>query len=390
MRWGIFGDTHNCDDQCIRDVIGEFRQRKVDVIAHTGDIEIQHVNRELFGGYDVLCALTQTQALDEKFCMAPQGWRFIEPAYREEIPEINEALFDPIGLGEFRKLSQFCKRARIFPRLVNYKGMVLYVGHKFGSNTMNKYSMVISNLYEADFIHDGICMIFAGHTHQQFLKREAGIIIANPGAIVDSWNHTRGFAIYDTETKEAVFSRLNSSESRLHPTTVGILSDTYNVDELDTGFWARCRYSFDKRNVTSVICCGNFLPQDIGRQELNGLEVYYYLQSDYSQPKLAPPNWHQILPENPVINLAGHTVYVQHGIKPEQLGMSVLERDEALKEIRSRYTHLDYIVAGLGPETVYQEFANYSFFNPGDARDGKYYGAILLPVRELTSGIVGT
>lgn len=391
MIWGIIGDTHKCEKSLINDVIeGEFRPRSVEVVVHTGDIDIEHVNRELFGDFPVLCVLVKHQAFNPDFCFAPIGWRFVRPAYKDDPPEINEAFFEPATLKELMRLKEYCDKARIFSRIVNYKDEVIYAGHERSRDLFMQFEKVKLFFNEINSVYDGVSLAFTAHTHLPFFYRSNRLAWLNAGAIDMPLNGSKGFAVYDSIRKEAVFARLSSAESRIHPTSVGILSDTYNVDDLDSRFWQRCRKSFNDRDVTSVICCGNFLPQDIGREELSGLQVYYYLQSDYVLPAVVPENWHAIDPANPIIEIAGHNFYVQHGIGSEQGSMSEIERDQALRDIRSRYSHLDYIIAGLGSETIYQEFEKYAFINPGDARDLHYYAVLCLPRREYTFGIVGT
>lgn len=138
--------------------------------------------------------------------------------------------------------------------------------------------------------------------------------------------------------------------------------------------------------MTQVICCGNFLPQDIGRHELDGLQIYYYLLPGIPKPFSIPGNWHFIDYDNPVVEICGHRFYIQHDIGSEQGNLSEIQRDDVLRGIRAKYPHIDFIVAGLGPETVYMEGQDYSFINPGNARDHKRFAIVCLPRREYTFG----
>lgn len=387
MIYGIMSDTHNCEDKLIsRTVEEEFIPRGAQVIVHAGDIGIQHIRRELFGNLPTLAVLTKEQAFDPAFCFSPEGWRLVRPSYPVLPPNVIGNFSDPEALKKLIELQEYCDKVRIFSRIVSFDGETVYLGHERSDDFFNNFGQVRKFFTEINQIRDGVRLAVTGHKHHQFLLHTNNFTWINPGAQDHSWNGTAEFAVYDSVKDEVVFGRLSSQESRLNPVSVGILSDTLNVDDLDANYWLRCRENFDRRGVTHVICCGNFLPRDIGHKELDGLEVYCYLLSNTDMPHLIPQNWHIIRHSNPVVEIGGHRFYVQHEIGSEQGSLSEVQRDAVLKDIRARYPHLDFIIAGLGSETVYMEGQDYSFINPGNARDHKRFAVVCLPRREYTFG----
>lgn len=387
MIYGIMSDTHNCDRERIRKTIDEeFIPRGVEVIAFAGDIEIKHADRELFRRLPTLCVMTKEQAFDSNFCYAPEHWRYVRPAYSENPPSIAGNFSDPEAVKKLAELQEYCEKVRIFSRIVSFADETIYLGHERSDDFFNNFGKVRKFFTLINQIRDGVRLAITGHKHHQFLLRTNNFTWINPGALDHSWNGTEEFAVYDSVKDEVVFGRLSSQESRLNPVSVGILSDTLNVDDLDASYWLRCRENFDRRGVTHVICCGNFLSRDIGHRELDGLQVYCYLLSNDSMPQSIPENWHIIRHSNPVVEIGGHRFYVQHEIGSEQGSLSEVQRDAVLKDIRARYPHLDFIIAGLGPETVYMEGQDYSFINPGNARDHKRFAVVCLPRREYTFG----
>lgn len=237
MIYGILSDTHGCENERITEVVeGEFRPRGVEVIAHAGDIEIQHVNRGLFGDFPTLCALTKEQAFDPAFCFAPDNWRLVRPSYPMLPPSVVGNFSDPEAVKKIAELSGYCDRVRIFSRLVSIGGETIYLGHERSDDFFFDFEKVRKFFIQINQIRDGVCLAISGHKHHQFLLRTNNFGWICPGALKGSWNGTEGFAIYDSVKDEVVFGRLCARESRINPVSVGILSDTLNVDDLDAGF----------------------------------------------------------------------------------------------------------------------------------------------------------
>lgn len=393
MIIGVFGDTHDCDDNDIKAVVDEeFIPRGVKVIIHTGDIQNCHVNPDLYGGLPVICVLTKDQAFDPDFSLSPDQWRFVRPAYHQDPPRVAGHFTDALANQEFREWEEYFHCQRIYCRLVpildGEKRLVVYCGHERSFDALINPQRVSDFFNLINQVHDGTRLAVTGHTHHQFIYRRGDFTWVNPGAMVDSWSKTKEFAIIDTANWEVVLGRLSNLEAKIEPVTVGIVSDTGNVDNLDRGFWRRLAGEFNKRGVTHVICCGNFLPIDIGRSELAHLQVYYYLLPDFIDCNDKPDNWHLLTAKKPVAEIGGHWFYVQHGIGPEYANFSEIESHKAFGELLNPYKHLDYVVAGLVPGTILQETETYSFINPGDARDHKYFATVCLPRGEFTASTV--
>jgi len=393
MILGVMGDTHDCSDELIREIVEkEFRPRSVEVIVHTGDIIARHVNAELFGNFPVICVLTKQQAFDFRFFVSPHDWRFVRPAFPIDPPKFMGKVEDQQAEEYIKELEEFNMKQRIYARLVPIAApagdrIVAYCGHERSFDVFSNPQKVRDFFMEINQVCDGVNLVFTGHMHHQFVFRNGPMTWMNPGAVAESFNHTIEFGVIDTRSKEVVLGRLSGPEAKISTVTVGIVSDAGNVDQIDSTFWKRLRQEFDARAVTQVIACGNFRPEDIGRPELDDLQVYYYLLPEYNDGE-PPKNWHQLLPDNPVVGICGHRFYVQHGIGPEHAVFSEIQRNEAFNWIFAEFKHLDFIVAGLVPGTILQETDKYSFINPGDARDHKYFATICLPRREYTLGTV--
>ncbi|MFA6594321.1 MAG: hypothetical protein WCT16_03635 [Candidatus Buchananbacteria bacterium] len=394
MIIGCFGDTHDEDQALIKEIVeNEFRPRGVEVIVHIGDIIAKHVNAELFGHFPTICVLTKQQAFDFRFSVSPQDWRFVRPAFPQDQPRFMGKCNDPEAGAYLRELEEFCMEQRIFARLVPIispggERLVAYCGHERSFDVFKNPQKVSDFFAAINQVYDGVSLAMTGHMHHQFVFRHGPITWVNPGAVAEAMNKTHEFSVIDTRTKEVVLGRLSTAEAKAAPVTVGIVSDTGNVDELDSTFWKRLRHEFLKRGVTHVICCGNFRSDDIGRPELAGMQVYYYLLPEYTDPAFKPDNWQLITPDYPIVEICGHRFYVQHGIGPEHADFSEIQRHQAFIGLFGKYKRIDYIVAGLVSGTILQETDAYSFINPGDARDHKYFATVCLPRREYTLSAV--
>jgi predicted phosphodiesterase len=393
MILGVLGDTHDCGEELIHEIVEkEFRPRGVEVIVHTGDIISKYVDARLFGDFPTICVLTKHQAFDFRFSVSPQNWRFVRPAFPEDQPRFMGHCSDPEAEKYIEELEEFCMKQRVYARLVpitspNGERLVAYCGHERSFDLFKNPQKVADFFAEINQVYDGVNLAMTGHTHHQFVFRHGPITWVNPGAVAESMNKTHEFAVINTRNKEVVLGRLSGPEAKVNPVTVGIVSDPGNVDQIDSTFWQRLRQEFELRGVSQAICCGNFRPEDIGRPEFDGLQVHYYLLPEYSDGE-PPPNWRQLLPENPTVEIGGHRFYVQHGIGPEHADFSEIQRHDAFGWIFEAYKHIDFIVAGLAPGTILQETDSYSFINPGDARDHKYFATVCLPRREYTLGTV--
>lgn len=395
MIIGVLGDTHNCPAADIAKVVNEeFLPRGVKVIIHTGDIEIQHVDPDLYSNLPLICVLTKNQAFDGGFSFSPLNWRFVRPGYHQDPTKFIGNYSDPCANEDIRELTDCLQRQSISNRLVPIssggESIVAYCGHERSFDLLNNSQKVAEFFVEINQVYDGVRLVATGHTHHQFVYRHGHMTWVNPGSVIESLNRTKEFAVVNTSNWEVVLGRLSNIEAKIKPVTVGIVSDTGNVDQLDRAFWSRLVDEFNKRGVTHVICCGNFLPNDIGRLELAHFQVYYYLLPGYYDNPNKPTNWHLLSHNNPVAEIGGHRFYVQHEIGPEYANFSEIENHDFLKGILKQQKHLDFLVAGLVPGTILQETDSYVFINPGDARDHSYFATVCLPRREYTVGTVSS
>lgn len=387
MTYGVMSDTHSISDEVIRSIVyDEFVPRGVKVIFHLGDVEKQHVKAELFADLPVVCVLIKRQRFDPDFTFAPANWSYVRPSMASEPPAIN-GNFDEATKAIIDRLQSFIDLQKITSRIVNVGELAVYAGHERSFDALKNPERVREFFNQINQVYDGIRWALTGHTHHQFVFRHGFTTWINPGAVDYSANGYE-FAIFDPELNEVVCSRLRHTESHVAPATVGIVSDTGNISERDEHFWENLVLEFTARDVTKVIICGDFSTRDIGRPELQDLDVHYFLLPGQENARNKPDNWHLIFPENPIVDICGHRFYVQDGLGAEMGDFSEMQRAEVAEKIMAQHKRVDFIVTGLMPETVLQESSGWTFINPGDARNHRYFATICLPRKEYTLGTV--
>jgi predicted phosphodiesterase len=389
MIIGCMGDTHDVDKSYSSKTVNEFINRKVQVIVHTGDIESHHIDPELYAGLPVICVLTKMQAYDANFSFSPNNWRFVRPGYNKDEPKFVGNFTDPRAnevLAELAQLFQLQKiHCRIVPIKIGNEAVMAYCGHERSFDVYTDPQKVRNFFTEINQVYDGVRLAVTGHMHRQFVWRHGSLTWVMPGSVLESLNKTHEFATVDTSNWEVVLGRLCNTEAKLKPVTVGIVSDTGNIDDLDCHFWEKLKKEFNFRDASHIICCGYFHPSDIGRPEFADKQVYYYLLPEFADYSVGNYlNWHRLPYDNPVVDICGHLFYVQHDIGPEQADLSDAGRHNAFIDIRNRYKRLDYIVSGLVPDTIVQEDGNSFFINPGDAKEHRNFSTVCLPRGELT------
>ena len=354
MILGVLSDTHDINDDVIRCVVEEFKQRDVDIIIHCGDIEPKHFNAELFGNMPVICALIEEQRYHEGFTFSPAGWAITKPKDRV------------VNLGQFK----------------------VYVGHKrswdFLIGSEANFEKIIN---EISINHDGVRWMFAGHTHHQIYKQGTPCSFVNPGAIQDGVDG-HGFAIVNTDRKEVVFSRIPLVTATLSPLTVGIISDTGNISHLDEKFWEKLADEFKERGVCSVIHCGNIWLGDIGRPELSDFKVYYYLLANQEGPDIVPENWTLISRNCPIVEIGGYRFFVQYDLGVDFFEQSEAQMSHSVRQLSKKYQPIEYVICGLIHDALFAEGQEVKIINSGDARNRRKFVTICLPRNEITFGFV--
>lgn len=347
MILGILSDTHKDPMNAIPYVIKEFRRRNVEAVIHCGDIEPQHLIAELFDSFNVICALLKGQSERKEFCFPPNGWRFTTPD--------NRILTLP-------------------------NGEKIYVGHKRSSeflrNSGDELDKTIAQIRKE---HDGLRLLFAGHTHRQTFKQGITTYI-NPGAITDSFDGYE-FAIVDTETKEVTFSRIPRRKLTRKPFSIAVISDSFDISSLNPGFWEELAEELENRNVTHIIHCGNILTKDVGRQELRSFQIYFTLHKD--QQMAIPDNWHCVYPDNPIVKINGYSFYVQLNLGADLINLSEADMHQLCLKIRSEHPNISYILCGLTNYAFLEEGLDVRIINPGDVRNDQDFVVITLPRNEI-------
>jgi len=358
--WGIISDTHNENKMnAIPHIMEAFRKKGVKTIIHCGDIDPCHLKPELFLNLPVVCALTEGQVQFIKEQIAPKlefsvplpNWEFTVP------------------------------RDRI--RLVN--GVLIYLGHKLSFDILNgPESELRKTIDTIRRDYDGIRMVFAGHTHHQIFIQDHLVNFINPGAVQNSYDGYE-YAIIDTDRGEIVFSRIPKTKPVRQSFTIGIISDSLNVSELDAEIWGKLAQEMRDRGVSHIIHCGNIALQDIGRPELSDFKVYYNLRADkLCKNTPHPNNWELLDQVNPVVEINGYRFCVQLDLGAELIEKSEFDMQKLSLERRRKYPEISFILCGFINDAFYEEGEQIRIINPGDLVKDRSFATITLPTTEIT------
>jgi predicted phosphodiesterase len=351
MIIGVLSDTHRDRANAIPHIVKEFKRRNVEVIFHCGDIEPKHLDEDLFGNLPVVCALIEEQKGTKEFCFPPRQWKFTEPEDR-------------------------------IVTLPN--GLRFYVGHKRSFEFLTgAETELIKTLEEIRRDYDCVQCLFSGHTHHQIYKQDPLISFVNPGAVESSFDGYE-FAVIDTERNETTFSRIPSTKPVKRPFSVGIISDSLNVSELDADFWANLARECKKRRVKHIIHCGNISLKDVGRKELSGFTVHYFLRKDQKNPSNVPDNWKLISWERPTVSIGGYRFHVQLDLGVTILDKSEIDMHRLSLQTRSDYPETNFILFGSTNYAFLEEGEQVRIINPGDVVRDRNYAVITLPTTEIT------
>lgn len=350
MIIGVLSDTHHDKADAIPHIIEEFKRRQVETIFHCGDIEPQHLDARLFGNLPVVCALIEEQAGTKQYCFAPHNWRFTKPGDR-------------------------------IVTLPN--GARFYLGHKRSFEFLTGAEgelMKTMELVRKDY--DCVQWLFSGHTHHQIFKQDPLISFVNPGAIEDSYDGYE-FVVIDTETKETVFSRIPKTPPIKAPYSVGIISDSLNISDLDVCFWRDLAERFRKSQVKDIIHCGNISLADVGRGELEEFNVHYFLRKDQKNPSHVPANWHLITPEKPTVDIGGSRFYVQLDLGVTIVDQSEFDMHKLSLQIRRDHPETNFILFGSTNYAFLEEGEQVRIINPGDVVRNRNFAIVTLPTTEV-------
>ena len=355
MKIGVISDTHSDKAGALPFIMKELKKIGVGAIIHCGDIEAKHLNPDLFLGLPVICALNAEQLDKPAFEKAPEGWNFT-------IPD---------------------------DRIRDILGTRMYIGHKrayrFLRGSENAFT---ENLEDFHKDHDGVRWFFSGHTHAQLFIQTRIINFLNPGAIdltLDGFE----FAIIDTESSEIIFSRIPKTKSQIKRFSVGVISDSLRISEMDSEFWKRLADEFEKRKVKSIIHCGNIVMDDIGRPELENFNVFYNLRPEQRNRKtLNLANWHEIGEDNPIVEINGYRFYVQLDLGADLLKQSADDMHSLCLDLRRRFGDLSYVLCGFTNAALLVEEEQSKILNPGDVFKDRNFAIIELPRNKIIFGHV--
>lgn len=236
--------------------------------------------------------------------------------------------------------------------------------------------------------HDGLKLVFSGHTHHQIFAQTHLVNFINPGAVEASFNGHE-FAIVDTDRNETVFSRLEMTKSAIPTFSVGIISDSLRISDLDPGFWEKLAEEMFKRDARTIIHCGNIALKDVGRPELEKFTVFYNLRPDQAgKIKSTPPNWQLISAEEPVVEINGYRFYIKLDLGINLLEKTEIDMNTLCLKLRRRFSELDFMLCGFTRNALLVEQEQSCLINPGDIVRDRNFAVICLPRNEITFGHV--
>ncbi|MCX6721964.1 MAG: metallophosphoesterase family protein [Candidatus Staskawiczbacteria bacterium] len=353
MILGILSDTHEDEAGALPHIIEEFRKRKVEKIIHCGDIEEKHLDPKLFGNLPVICALVDDQVTKERFQVPPEGWDFTKPEDR---------------------VRDLTPHERI------------YVGHKKSFDLLRGSEAELAHgLQKVRMQYDRIRIITGGHTHHAIYQQGRLISFVNPGAVTDSFDGHE-FAVFDTKTREIVFCRIPRTSPIKDNFSVGVISDSLNISEMDPGFWKKLAAEFEKRGVREIIHCGNICVNDVGNEALAKFQVHYNLRSDQKVEK-NPDNWHPVVDKS-VVEINGCRFYIQLDLGAELLEKSEYEMSKLCLSLRRNHPEIRFVLCGFTSNALYEEGSEMRIVNPGDIITDRNFAVICLPRTEITFGHV--
>jgi uncharacterized protein len=163
MKIGLISDTHD-NIENIEKAVGEFKNRRVDIVLHAGDF-VSPIAVESFAGVKLVGILGNNDT---------------------DIPGLRSA-FNKIH-GELK--------GEIFEAV--YDGMKLVIYH--GISSLKKECLVKSGKYD---------MVIYGHTHRKVSNKVGRTIVVNPGA-AKGWffGFYSTIAVFDTHSRIIEFVNL--------------------------------------------------------------------------------------------------------------------------------------------------------------------------------------
>jgi len=378
MILGIMGDTHEVEANIIKKVSADLKKRGAEVIIHTGDIESQHLDINLFCGLPVVCVLTNQQQFDRQFSFPPSGWVFTRPG---------NSMISPADKAQNVMENIIASKLAIANRIVNLGEVVIYAGHERSTDVLmngqkfNEFIEILNQVYE------GVRYIFTGHTHHQFLIQRNGFSWINPGAVIPLF-YEHEYAVVNTAKGEIVFTRLSQTTTATQSQTVGIISDTGNISERDSQFWQQLAIEFHERDVSIVIVGGGLRTSDIGRSELADFHVYYSLSPLVKNNLQELNNWHLISNDNPILEICSHYFLIQHNLGIDLHGQTEVEMIKLIREELKHHHHIDIVICGGIHDALFEEQQDVMIINPGDARNHRKFVTICFPRCEITFSAV--
>lgn len=272
-------------------------------------------------------------------------------------------------------------------RIIDIDDSRIYVGHKRAFEFLTgSEAKLMKTLNTIRRDHEWVRWLFSGHTHHQIYKQSHVINFVNPGAVEDSFDGYE-FAIINTEKDEIIFSRILPTTPAKKPFSVGVISDSLNISELDSSFWQKLAEKFKNNNVSHVIHCGNLALGDIGREELKGFQVFYNLRPDQKDPE-GPENWRLISQKEPVVEINGYRFYIQLDLGATLLEQSEYDMHMLCLNLRRKYPEISFILCGFTNDAFYEEGEEVRIINPGDVIKDRDFAVICLPTTEITFGHV--
>lgn len=350
MLLGVLSDTHSDRGNAIPHIMQVFKKAGVTGIIDCGDIDSRNVDPKLYLDLPVVCALTEDQIQDPAFAEPPTGWKFTKPG----------------------------------DRICTVGSVKMYVGHKRSFEFLMGSKLKLAEmLNQIRRDNDRVSYMFSGHTHHQIYDQDRLISFINPGAVEGSVDGYE-YAIVDTHTGKVIFSRIPKTMPIKTPFSVGVISDSLDVSELDAKFWEKLANALRLYGVKTLIHCGNIALSDIGRSELADFQVYFNLRPDQKDYKKPGSNWQLIHPDHPIVDVEGYKFYVQLDLGAILMSQSEIGMDNICMELRRKYPEITFILFGFTADAFLEEGQLVRMVNPGDVRVDRNFAVIDLPNTTIT------
>jgi len=431
---GVLSDTHE-DERGLKLVVNELIKEGADIIFHCGDIDERHLKTELFGNLPVAVALTEEQykgyvikektnkekvSSDDYFNFASQCLhKFYEALIKDNLFRSEEAI-EILVHSNLNKtldysLSDFINKAVetkekiktihspspdwhfTHPgnknRIVSLEKyglfLVIYLGHKRSFDVLfGSVKQLLDKIEELQLEFDRVRIILSGHTHHQAFFQGSKTPFGNPGAVKESLGIAGGleYLIIDFENKKFIFKRIPEAKSMKQTLNLALIYDSMEIDKKDKNFWKKLEKEFKENQVTHIIHCGNFIPEELFREELKSFKMFFYLKNEKNYQKNLPSDWLPI-PKNNILEIENYYFKFSPDLEKDIEEKSEKDMKDTIKKINNEDQRIETIIF-CSNNAFYEELEEAIIISPGSIYKRRDYCILKLPDFDITFGVM--